>query len=123
MKINTLYTTDEHDAGSEVEITDFSGEPTGLFIKVCGVDSKKFRDRAKIQQKAYVEAFRAEKDFDDDEIQLETLVECTLGWKGTDEKFSKKLCKELYLKAPYVRDQIDRFMGDRSNFTKAKPKK
>lgn len=123
MKVSELYTTDLHEAGSEVEILDDQGNQTGLFIKVMGMDSSTFRAQAKKQQKAYMEALRAKKDFDDELMTIDSLVASTIDWRGTDEKFTKKLCKELYTKAPYIRDQIDTFMADRSNFTTAKPKK
>jgi|13_taG_2_1085334.scaffolds.fasta_scaffold219832_1 hypothetical protein len=122
MKLNELYTTDLHDAGSELEILDDQGKKTGLFVKVVGVDSSIFRDQAKKQQRAYIEALRNKKDFDDDLFAIDSLVAATIGWRGTDEKFTKKLCKELYTKAPYIKDQVDLFIADRANFTKAKPK-
>jgi len=123
MKVSELYTTDLHDAGSEVEILSEQSEPTGFFITVAGLDSKVFREQTKIQQKKYLEAYRKGKDFDDEDLLIDGLVATTISWRGTDEKFSKKLCKELYVKAPYVKDQVDRFIGDRENFIKAKPKK
>jgi hypothetical protein len=123
MKVSELYTTDLHDAGSEVKILDDLGRETGLFIKVMGMDSSTFRAEAKKQQKAYVESIRSNKDFDEESMTIDSLVASTIGWRGTDEKFTKKLCKELYTKAPYIRDQIDTFMADRANFTKAKPTK
>jgi len=123
MKISELYTTDLHDAGSEIEILDDQGEKTGLFITVAGMDSSVFRGAAKKQQKAYMESIRNNKDFDEESMMIDSLVASTLSWKGTDEQFTKKLCKELYTKAPYIREQIDTFMADRSNFTIAKPKK
>jgi hypothetical protein len=122
MKISKLYTTDLHDAGSEIEVLDDQGAKTGLFITVVGVDSTVFRAQAKKQQRAYIESLRSKKDFDDEAFATESLVAATIGWRGTDEKFTKKLCKELYTKAPYIKDQIDLFIADRANFTRAKPK-
>ena len=122
MKISELYTSETHDAGAEFEVKDDLGNPTGLFIKVVGMDSALFRAQAKKQQKVYLESYRNNKDFDDEEMLTDGLVSLTLGWRGTDEKFTKKLCKQLYINAPYVKDQVDLFMGDRENFIKAKPK-
>jgi len=122
MKISKLYTTDLHDAGSEVEVLDDQGAKTGLFITVVGVDSTVFRAQAKKQQRAYIESLRGKKDFDDEAFATDSLVAATIGWRGTDEKFTKKLCKELYTQAPYIKDQIDLFIADRANFTSAKPK-
>jgi len=123
MKLDTLYTTELHDAGAEVRIYDDKGKKTDLLITVVGMDSKAFRKHSKRHQKAYLEALRSKKEFDDDELNLQGLVDCTVGWRGVEEKFSKKLCSDLYKNAPYIKDQIDTFMGDRANFTKAKPKK
>jgi len=122
MKISELYTTELHEAGSEVQILDDQGNETGLFITVMGMDSKEFRQHTKIHQKAYLESLREKKDFDEEAMMIRGLLDCTVGWRGTDEKFTKKLCGELYTKAPYIRDQLDTFMGARENFTKAKPK-
>ncbi len=63
------------------------------------------------------------KQADDEKYIVKALVECVVGWRGTDEKYSKKLCEELLTKAPFVREQIDEFISERQNFTKAKPKK
>jgi hypothetical protein len=123
MNINELYTIDVHADGADCEIFDQQGNETGLFIRVMGVDSPTFRKEAKKQQKAYIEAIRKEKDFDDEQMVIDGLVEATIGWRGTDEKFSKKLCKDLYSKAPYVKDQVDQFIADRANFIPAKPTK
>lgn len=123
MKLAELYTTDLHEDGAEVEIVDGSGEKTGLFLKVMGIDSSVFRSHTKKQQRAYIDALRTGEEFDDEKYTIEALVSATIGWRGTDEKFSKELCEELYLKAPYIKDQVDRFMADRANFIPAKPKK
>jgi len=123
MKLDELYTTDLHDAGAEVRILDGEGNETDLYITIAGMDSKAFRAHTKRHQKAYLESLREKKDFDEEKMTVAGLTDCTLGWRGVEEKFSKKLCSELYSKAPYIRDQIDNFMGDRANFTKAKPKK
>ena len=123
MKLNELYTTDLHDEGAELRILDGEGNETDLYIKGRGMDSKAFRQHAKRHQKQYLEALRQKKDFDDEELNIQGLADCTIGWRGVDEKFSKKMCLELYRKAPYIKEQIDTFMGDRANFIKAKPKK
>lgn len=57
-------------------------------------------------------------------IAIDMLVSCTLGWKGIgDDKgqplpFTKDNCRMLYTKARWLREQVDVFVGDRSNFTK-----
>ena len=123
MKLNDLYTAEIHDDGAEVNIKDGEGNNTKLFIKVRGVDSKAVRKHNKRQQKAYIECLRKDQEFDDDKWLIDGLVSATIGWRGITEKYDEKLCKELYENAPYVREQVDEFIADRANFTKAKRKK
>lgn len=123
MKLNDLYTADIHDDGAEINIKDGEGNLTKLFIKVRGVDSKAVRQHNKRQQKAYIESLRKDKDFDDDKWLIDGLVSATIDWRGISEKHSDTLCRELYENAPYVREQVDEFIAERANFTKAKRKK
>ena len=123
MKLDDLYTADIHEEGTEVRILDRSGNETNLYIKVKGVDSPSFRKWSKSHSKKRLEALRQSKDFDEDASITQGLLDCTIGGRGVEEKFSKKLCAELYEKAPYIKDQVDIFMGEAENFTKAKPKK
>lgn len=51
MKISELYTSEAHDSGAEFEVKDDLGNPTGLFIKVVGVDSALFRAQTKNSKK------------------------------------------------------------------------
>lgn len=125
MKLKDIYTVDEHEAGAEIHIRDGDGKFTPLWIKVRGLDSVKYRKAIKIQKGAYRDALLASKgkNVDEDKFVIRALVECIISWRGTDEKFTKKLCEELLTKAPFVREQIDEFISIRANFTKAKPTK
>jgi hypothetical protein len=49
------------------------------------------------------------------------MAKCTKGWSGITEggvevKFSYENAVKLYTKYLWLREQIDRFMADRSNF-------
>ena len=125
MKLKDIYTVDDHEQGAEINVKDGSGKLTDLWIRVRGVDSVKYRKQIKIQKNLYREALMASKsaDVDEDVYVVKALVECVIGWRGTDEKYSKKLCGELLTKAPFVREQIDEFISVRANFTPAKPVK
>jgi hypothetical protein len=123
MKLKDIYTVDDHEAGAEIQVRDGEGNLTPLWIKVKGADSVQYRKQIKIQKNAYREALMKNKQADDEKYIVKALVECVVGWRGTDEKYSKKLCEELLTKAPFVREQIDEFISERQNFTKAKPKK
>ena len=120
MKLTELYTVDAHEDGSYVEIFDDEGSKTPLSIKVKGTDSLSYRKELKKQKTAYFTAAQNGTEVDTEKFVIDALIECTKGWKGTDEKFTKKLCRELYTKAPYVKDQIDSHIAERKNFTKAK---
>lgn len=123
MKLNELYTTESCEVGAEVQIKDGLGNLTNLYIKIKGVDSKAVRQHNKIQRKAYIESLRSEKPYDEDKYLIDGLVKATIGWRGTTDKFSQKACRELYENAPFVCEQLDEFIAERANFTKAKPKK
>jgi len=123
MKLNDIYTVDDHELGAEVRIRDGNGRLTPLYVKCKGMDSVSYRKQLKVQKRKYQEALLQNQDLDEDVFVIEALVESIIGWRGTDEKYSKKLCQELLEKAPFVRDQVDAFMSDRANFTKAKRKK
>ena len=123
MKLKDIYTVDDHELGAEVRIRDGEGKLTSLYIKCKGVDSASYRKQLKIQKKKYQDALLQNVELDEDEFVADALVESIIGWRGTDEEYSKVLCKELLTNAPFVREQIDAFMSDRANFTKAKRKK
>ena len=123
MKLKDIYTVDDHELGAEVRIRDGAGKLTPLYIKCKGVDSASYRKQLKIQKRKYQEALMANQELDEDVFVIEALVESIIGWRGTDEEYDKKLCQELLENAPFVKDQLDAFMSDRANFTKAKRKK
>ena len=123
MKLNDLYTVENHEDGAELQIKDENGKKTPLWLTVKGTDSLTYRNELKKQKTAYVEASRNDKTLDTDNFVIDTLVASTSGWRGTDEELSKELCRELYENAPFVKEQVDDFMTERKNFTKAKPKK
>jgi len=121
MQLSDLYTTDRHEEGAELVVKDEYGKDTNLVLILKGRDSKAYRDGRRAHQKAVIEAMTNKQNLDsldDEKLDVDTFVAMTIGWKGTDEEFSEKLCRELYTKAPYVRDQVDLFIGNRANFTK-----
>lgn len=123
MKLKDIYTVDDHELGAEVRIRDGEGKLTPLWIKCKGLDSVSYRKQLKVQKRKYQEALMKNQQLDEDAFVIEALVESIIGWRGTDEEYSKKLCKELLENAPFVKEQLDAFMSDRANFTKAKRKK
>ena len=120
MKLGDFYTSDLHDEGAEVNITNPStGEVSDVFIRVKGPDSKDFRE-------AILRMNRKGLDSDHDSM-VELLVDITIGWRGVVEdnskgdkevEFSKEVIKDVYERSPDVANQVMAFVGERQNFTK-----
>ncbi len=126
MDFNKLCTAEAHDKGAELTIIDpIDFTETDFVITLQGRDSKSFRFKNKSNMsKALNRLQKGETPTDEelDELDVDTLVECTTCWRGLfngdDEiEFTKEQAKQLYLAAPSVREQAERFVKDRENFT------
>jgi len=125
MKIKSLYTADRHEEGSELTIKDELGKETPLVLVVKGLDSPTYRAAFKKNRQRFYEDTQAhpDKDIDSEDYALDTLCEVVCDWKGTDEPFDPELLRELLIKAPYVKNQIDAHVSNRKAFTKGKSTK
>ena len=117
MDINNLYTQDLHDEGAEMQVKDAEGNPLDCFITLVGVDSKRWRDLLRGQQRKLQAG-----GYDADGAGL--LAGATLSWRGftangEDLPFSKEAAALLYEKAPYIAQQVDLFIANRTNFTRS----
>ena len=99
-----------------------TGEALGINITLIGTDSKTFRDISKSRATASLKKKTREIDLDQNEADaVELLAKCTKGWSritesGKEVVFSYENAVQLYTKYLWLREQIDRFMADRSNF-------
>lgn len=121
MELSSLYSQDRHEAGAELVVMGEEGKPTPLTLILRGMDSAAYRESTKRMRRKVLDAMSSDggiDSFDETAEDIKTFVELTVGWKGTDEPFTPELCTELYTKAPYIRDQVDHFIGKRANFTK-----
>lgn len=115
------------EAGADLEVLDpVTGESVGVTITLAGADStihrkatatiakrrmsnaKGFRNRALDPEK-----FEAE--------SIEVLAACTLGWKGVVVDGAPLPCGRdnavmLYTRFPWLREQVDQFISDRSAY-------
>ena len=113
--------------GAELEVLDpITNEPVGVYITLAGADSaihrtatatiakrrlsnpKGFRNRALDPEK-----FEAE--------GIEVLAACTLGWRGVIVEGAPLPCGRdnavrLYTRFPWLREQVDQFVSDRSAY-------
>jgi len=110
-----------------------SGEPTGVFIKVVGQDSKQFYDAKVIMMKRFVEIQAQKKEIDvveQEQLLLHALASCVVGWdeefnvcfKSVDAQgtgaYRHDLVVEMFKNPEFseLRNQIDKFVGDRAHF-------
>ena len=124
MEIGEIETRAAHESGADITIRyPDTLKPSDLVITVQGVDSSSWREASKKSQRELISIIsRGESIESTDSFELDALVSCTLGWKGLTKdgkayKFSAKRCRALYENAPNIRDQVDKFIGTRANFT------
>ena len=119
-KLDTAKVAEE---GAELRVAHpTTGEDLGITITMIGTDSKTFRDISKSRATASLKKKTREIDLDQNESEaVELLAKCTKGWSGITENgkevaFSYDNAVDIYTKYIWLREQIDRFMADRSNF-------
>ena len=119
-KLDTAKVAEE---GAELRVAHpTTGEDLGITITLIGTDSKTFRDISKSRATASLKKKTREIDLDQNESEaVDLLAKCTKGWTGISENgkevvFSFDNAVQLYTKYLWLREQIDRFMADRSNF-------
>jgi hypothetical protein len=119
MDISELNTLDAHESGAEFEVRDQNGNLIDAKIIIAGVDSRIYRKETTKMRRDIIVG----KNENLEDLRAKVLGNITLGWsgftsKGKEHKFTNKRAYDLYVKAPYIMDQIDAFISDRENFTK-----
>lgn len=135
MDLGKLDTVSAANAGIELCLLHpKTSEPTSIYITVLGSDSDEFRkisatqNRARLMRirKSQATRHRSDEDFEGDAIAI--LAACTKGWRdGSNESldiggsalpFSVENAILLYRKFPWIREQVDITISDRTNFIK-----
>ena len=127
MNIDQLETSLSADGSAVMELRDKSGatlmdsDGKPITITLLGKDSDAFKKRqneidnrryaAGARLKLTAEALKA------DSVSL--LAKCTVGWSGITEECTYDNAVKLYSKVGEIREQVDVFIGDRANFSKA----
>lgn len=115
-------------SGADIELFHPANKkPLGIFFNINGADSEKFtkaerkkRDkRLKLRDIGALSLSAEELDTE----TIEMLAENTNGWTGLVQNgetvvFSKKMAVEIYTDYPWIKDQINVAIVDRSNFLK-----
>lgn len=104
-------------------------------IKVLGPDSGKYRTlsraqiRKRLVRRAEGQTEVTDADMDEgDRDAMEILAGCTVGWTGVLDKAGKPIpctfenALKLFEGYPVVREQVDLFISERSNFLQASSK-
>lgn len=129
---------------SEFETTDVADMPVknpkngkpmmdgklAVVIKLAGRDSEIYRKVSRELANKRAEAIRAagaDAQPTDDDLEneaLDLLSALTLGWvgiaaNGEPYPFSQENARKLYERLPWLREEVDRFVGNRANFMKA----
>lgn len=99
-------------------------EETDIKLRLAGTDSSVYRNQIKARaEKAMNKGQKKQAlDFDKSEREgCELLAACTLGWEGLEEngkpiEFSTEAAADLYMRHRWLKEQVDRFIGDRTNF-------
>lgn len=122
MDVADLYTADAHNDGAEMMVKDMHGKDTEIYIRVAGVDSEAWRGGLRKAQRRVLES-TVNGDGEEKIDAALLLANATLGWRGITANgeelpFSRDEALKLYRNAPYIADQVDRFLSSRANFTK-----
>lgn len=97
--------------GMETDITiELAGTDTAAYKKAVGAITKRANKRKNKVSTEEVE-----------EMSIELLVAATVDWKNLEEggkklPFSKENATKIYSSIPWLRKQVDAFVGDEQNF-------
>lgn len=132
MDLAILDTATLADEGVPMEVLTLDGTVlrddagNAVTITLLGADSAKVRNRQRMEiDKRLKRGNRAKSSAAEiEENGIDLLAFCTVGWsgmkfKGEEVPFSADNARKLYTALPALRDQVDAFVGDRANFTKA----
>jgi hypothetical protein len=126
MDLSQFDTSKTSEKGVElVIINPATLEETDIKIRLAGTDSSYYRNQIKAraeQQLSKGQKKATTVDLDKSEREgCELLAACTLGWSGIEENgkaidFSRDAAVDVYMRHKWLREQVDRFVGDRANF-------
>ena len=122
----TLDTNKASEEGVWCEIENpATGEPTGIRIKVLGMDSQAYlKHTRKTQDKNLKKGFRGVKNLKTETLdnnKIELICVCTTEWEEVEYNGEVLTCdmenkRWLYKTYRWIFDQVDEFIGDRGNF-------
>lgn len=113
--------TSEEGVWVEIE-SPTDGEPLGTHFKILGSDSEVYNKQLrKNKDKMMKQGMKNIKSENLEVEEIELLVACTVDWDNIVDNGEKLECTKenvryVYKTYPWIKDQVDEFIGDRSNF-------
>ena len=118
--LSSLDTSAAAEAGAELELLHpATGEGLNMFVTLLGTDSASWRQAISRNLNRRGSGKRTpEKAMEEN---IETYAACTVGFRGVildgqEIPFSHDNARMLYRRFPWMREQVDAFIGDRANF-------
>lgn len=108
--------------GVWMEVEDPRGAPMGVHLLLAGIDSDHYNKQLRKHQDKMLNKKNQKMSADEAEnFSIELLTACTLNWEGVEYdgvalECNKDNVRWLYRSFGFIRDQVDDFIGDRSNF-------
>lgn len=102
-------------------------ETKPILIRLYGSDSPqarkalmtKIRKQDTINRKRHKDTLPNDADIEAlRRVNIEFVAELTCGWENFNEKFTREQAVEFYSKYPVVYEQVDKHIGDRTNYVK-----
>jgi hypothetical protein len=136
MDLSTLSTRESAERGVKMEVTHpITGEPVcqdngePVTITLAGADSDRYKriQRFNLNRRLQKSGKRGSVTLTAEELdaeRLEIAVACTLGWdgvifQGQPAECNAVVARQLYSEVTWLREQVDDFITDRTNFLKA----
>lgn len=127
MDLNKLDLSAQADKGADLSLEHpVTGEELGITITLLGTDSAVYRNHARELQRARIAKMAKSRnkkiDFSvTEDEEADALAVCTVGWSGVvlngkELEFSHDAAVDLYVSYPWIKEQVDAFIGDRANF-------
>ncbi len=128
MDLKNLDSIAGSNEGAELEIVHpRTDEGTGIFLTLYGPDSDVVQRLKRAQVSKTMSQIRTrgtKKAVDPEALErdsIEFLARATKGWRGVVEngkeiEFSRDAAADLYARFPFIREQADRFIGERAHF-------
>lgn len=118
--MKVMHPTEPRALFSEAE----DGKKFNWEIDVLGSDSDKFKQLSRKKAQKMISSQNKKKSIDLESAESENvdiLARCTTGWRniiidGSEIEFSYESAKRLYREYPFIKEQVDEFIGDRDNF-------